>query len=991
MKTIKFLGGFTLSFAILLFIITSCNTNSGSTNIIDNKPEVGITKIHTTKVGSTSANIVAPIGEVNIEVNASSASLLSPIDKVTVSVVGGSQKGEDDSAPFIIPLNFATEGEYELVAKAIDKNGLTSNEQTIKVTIVSGQDTDGQVSNAQPKAEWKTPVQSETVSGNVILEIEATDLNDPTISADDGSISKVEFFAGSHLLGEGDSPSANLYRMQWNSAGQTPKGTVYFDGEWDLTAVVTDNDGYTTSVTQKVKLDNAVSPPDIQANIVSGDIVPRPSQNADCTANARTPENGCYSGIITVKAAVQDETGSATVTLKWKNIPTQGSVAQGGVVGTKNQAPYTFEFNTKDLANNEVIVFYADIEIQNYSVPGTESNAIAIFNASSGSTNVLPAVSASWPQPTLSVVSGTDIVLEVTASDSDGTVKDVEFFAGSISLGKATSPERNKWRLSWDSTQPAASGEVFIDGRWELKAVATDDQGETSESYKTVTLNNAPEKPELNAEVKIKNIKPSPKILIDCEANVNDDPDFDPALLGCFTGSITIDVTVTDETGEAEVLLKYFNKSQSEGNVIGKSNAWPYKFEFDTTNHRNGDRITFSAVISSGEYSVQGQVSDEIVIYNEVLPPVLTIISPGAGVDDINGLMDVKVAVDNLTGNDYTLDLDGDNEVNHNNNAAEGILVEFLLQDGNGENKLPVADERISDVNLIQTMFAELDNKYETPQGFDTSSYANREYILKATAQFKRISTGEVFTLEDEVKIRTKNSGPVPPSVLILSPVNDPNGDPRMIRDPSDAYIVMQGTDDKGIVHMELEVFTGDLQYDETPSRFVKAFAEPVLYTKAALPVNYNAHPYLPNSPANTDYIVRVTTEDSDGNRTHQDTKVRLDRDTQSPYYLVQTGPDIDGDGSPDSTLNKFNSVATFAVVKQGGTLDGTERFDHLVKLDGEASYTPYTDTSSENSTFPVGLSVEKQTYYVQAQVITEDGHVYTTNRLGVIRDDDSF
>ncbi len=742
MNKIKFLGGFTLSFAILLFIITSCNTSG--TNIIDDKPEVGFTKVHTTQVGSASANIVAPVGEVNIEVGASSASLLNPIEKVTVAVVDGTQRGEDDSAPFVIPITFSSEGEYQLVAKAIDKNGRTSNEQTIMVTIVSS---DGaQAGQAVPTASWRTPVQNETVSGNVLLEIEATDFNDPLISGDDGQITKVEFFAGSHLIGAGDLTSSNLYRFLWDSTGPTPSNSAFFDGEWDLTAVVTDNEGYSASVTQTVKLDNAVAPPEIQA------------------------------------------------------------------------------------------------------------------------------------------------------------------------------------------------------------------------------------------EVKVKNIRPTPKVLVGCVANTNSDPNFDPALLGCFTGSITVDVTVTDDTGAAEVTLRYFNETQKEGNVIGRSSTWPYQFEFDTTNHNNGDMITFSAEITSGEYSVQGPVSDPIVVYNEILPPILTILSPTSETSEVNGLMDVKVGVDNLSANDYTMDLNGDNVVDHGSNALEGILVEFLLQDGNDDNKLAVADERISDANLIQTMFAELDGKYETPRGFDTSNYANREYILKASARFKRISTGEVFTLEDEVRVRTLNSGPVPPSVLILSPVNGSNGAARIIRDPSDAYISVQGTDDQGIVHMELEIFTGDVQYDETPSRFVQALIPASTYVKAALPVNYNAHPYIPNSPPGTDYTIRVTTQDTDGNRTHQDTKIRLDRATQPLYYLEHVGPDIDNDGNPD-----VDDVVTFAIKKYGGSLDGTERFDHLVREHSEITFRPYTDASSVNSAFGVGLTKKDVTYYIQGQVITDQGEVYTTNTIAIV------
>jgi len=563
-----------------------------------------------------------------------------------------------------------------------------------------------------------------------------------------------------------------------------------------------------------------------------------------------------------------------------------------------------------------------------------------------------------------------------------------------------------------------------------------------------VILNNTPDSPELNAEVKLSNIKPGPQVIVGCNANTNTNP----LLNGCFSEEITIYVTVTDETGEAEVTLQYFNKTQNEGYVIGTAKTQPYQFEFDTTQHQNGDVITFTPVITSGEYSVQGITSEEITIYNTELKPELSILSPADGDTEISGLLKVRVSLDNLSNNDFTLDLNGDNAVNHSSSATEGVLVEFLLQDGNGDNKLSVAEERMSDLNLEQTMHTRLDSKYQTPSGFDTSNYANREYIIKTTAKVKQVSTGQVFTLEDEVKIRTLNSGPVPPSVLILSPVNDPTGGSRVIRDASDAYIAVQGTDDTGIVHIELEIFTGDLTYDETPSRFVVAYPElPATYTKVSLPINYNAHPYIPDTPAGKEYIVRVTVEDVDGNRTHQDTTIRLDRAKESLYYLEQTGPDVpvlvqssadtfvfQADGVADQTLNEEHSVATFEIKKYflernaDGTLavdasgdytvkrnsfgqatddsgniltieqynplianlspsnlDGTERFDSLVRIDGQAAFVPYTDTSSENPRIVVGLTEEKLTHYVRGQIITAEGHVYTTNVLGVIRDDD--
>jgi len=146
------------------------------------------------------------------------------------------------------------------------------------------------------------------------------------------------------------------------------------------------------------------------------------------------------------------------------------------------------------------------------------------------------------------------------------------------------------------------------------------------------------------------------------------------------------------------------------------------------------------------------------------------------------------------------------------------------------------------------------------------------------------------------------------------------------------------------------------------------------------------------NSPANTDYTVRVTTQDTDGNRTHQDTKIRLDRAAQSSYELVQTGPiftRIDGTQYVSSTLVETSAVASFEIRKVGGSLDGTEKFDHLVQLANETVFRPYTDTSSVDSDIVIGLSVKDVTHYVTAQVITDTGEVYSTNTLAVILKDD--
>ncbi len=93
-----------------------------------------------------------------------------------------------------------------------------------------------------PLLEWLSPNNEEVVSGEVILKVKATDNKEVT---------KVEFFSGSNLLGEGNAVTgeADNYSLSWDS-------TTVNNGSVTLKAKVTDKSDNTQEVERKVTVDN---------------------------------------------------------------------------------------------------------------------------------------------------------------------------------------------------------------------------------------------------------------------------------------------------------------------------------------------------------------------------------------------------------------------------------------------------------------------------------------------------------------------------------------------------------------------------------------------------------------------------------------------------------------------------------------------------------------------------------------------------------------
>ena len=128
-----------------------------------------------------------------------------------------------------------------------------------------------------------------------------------------------------------------------------------------------------------------------------------------------------------------------------------------------------------------------DVRIYNQTVSPYEfSKIISAAGTPPSSTNTPPAVSLSSPASGASFAAGTSITVSATASDANGTVSSVKFYAGSTLLGTDTS---SPYSVSWPTVGA---------GSYSLTAVATDNAGATTTSAArtvTVTSSSTPSNP----------------------------------------------------------------------------------------------------------------------------------------------------------------------------------------------------------------------------------------------------------------------------------------------------------------------------------------------------------------------------------------------------------------------------------------------------------------------------------------------------------------
>jgi hypothetical protein len=337
----------------------------------------------------------------------------------------------------------------------------------------------------------------------VTLEATATDV--------DGSVSRVDFYANGTLVETDTTGSAGQYTATW-------VGTVA--GAHSLTAVATDDGGATRTSNPVVV---TVMPPPGRTNVAlpanggvalasstldsgypAGSVINGDRQGlawgsgggwADGTANTwpdwvEVQFNGSQAIEEIDVFMVQDSYGSPseptpdmTFTMygvsdfvveywtgsDWQPVP-------GGVVADNSLVWRQFHFSP--VTTPRIRVFMTEalagrsrlVEIEAYAALGSE--------------NLPPSVALTSPPAGAVFAVSTPVALEATASDSDGAVSQVDFYADGLLVATDTTAAAGVYSVTWTSSAL---------GSHTLAAVATDDRGATqTTSPVTVTLTPPP-------------------------------------------------------------------------------------------------------------------------------------------------------------------------------------------------------------------------------------------------------------------------------------------------------------------------------------------------------------------------------------------------------------------------------------------------------------------------------------------------------------------
>lgn len=328
-------------------------------------------------------------------------------------------------------------GMFQLRAEAVDNSGGRGISGSVQIAV-SG------VTNGPPVVSWIRPTNGASfAAGNtILLTAQATDA--------DGAVGYVEFFATPTIqpsitvnLGRVfGAPSNSLYTLPWSNA---PAGTFH------LQAVAGDNVG-------------ARGYSDVVQVAVSGTNAP-PTNNVLPAVTWIRPTNGAALPAgppIIMTARATDLDGTVDFVEFFAN-----SLNLGHGRATTNGF-YTFAWSN---APSATIQLHAEA-VDNAGGRGVSPSVQIIVGGGTNSpptNNALPFVT--WTQPTNGSVfgAGGPILLIVSATDSNGIIDFVDFFAGSTYLGRGRgTPTNSLYTLTW-SNAPA--------GTFQLHAEAVDNAG----------------------------------------------------------------------------------------------------------------------------------------------------------------------------------------------------------------------------------------------------------------------------------------------------------------------------------------------------------------------------------------------------------------------------------------------------------------------------------------------------------------------------------
>ena len=324
---------------------------------------------------------------------------------------GASSVGTASAAPWHVTLVNAATGSHSITAKATDDHGLTTISRASTFTL-RGTNRPPSVALTSPSEGARFPFGS-----TINLAAAATDT--------DGTIVAVEFrngSAGGNLLGR---VTAAPYATSWANMAA---------GAYTVVAVAYDDrNAATTSAPVHITVD---------ANVLPTVALTSPALNASYTAPAS----------IALAASASDSDGTIAK-VEFYAGPT--------LIGSSNAAPYTATWN------NVAAGFYSITAKATDNAGGVvASSAVPITVVN----NALPTVTLTAPGPGGQYFAPATISLSANATDSDGTIASVQFYANGTLIGTSTAAP---YGMVWDSV---------AGGTYALTAKATDNAGGTATS-----------------------------------------------------------------------------------------------------------------------------------------------------------------------------------------------------------------------------------------------------------------------------------------------------------------------------------------------------------------------------------------------------------------------------------------------------------------------------------------------------------------------------
>jgi xyloglucan-specific exo-beta-1,4-glucanase len=189
-----------------------------STTAANQTPTVSITS------PANNASFTAPA---SVTINANAADADGTVSKVEF-YNGTTLLGSDATSPYSFAWSSVAAGTYSLTAKATDNAGATTTSAAVSISVASA-------TNQAPTVSITSPANNASFTAPASITINAN-------AADaDGTVSKVDFYNGTTLLG---SDATSPYSFAWSSVAA---------GTYSLTAKATDNSGaITTSSTVTV-------------------------------------------------------------------------------------------------------------------------------------------------------------------------------------------------------------------------------------------------------------------------------------------------------------------------------------------------------------------------------------------------------------------------------------------------------------------------------------------------------------------------------------------------------------------------------------------------------------------------------------------------------------------------------------------------------------------------------------------------------------------